>query len=73
MPTSIDIQLEMPDDLARLHLPEGLQRRLRELLDKQDSGVELLSSERMEAEGITDLADLLSLLRMRAERGAADN
>lgn len=38
------------------------------LLDKQDSGQLLTDPEQREAEGLVDLADLLSLLRLRAER-----
>jgi hypothetical protein len=64
----IHIEIEMPDDLARFRLPEGVQERLTTLLDKQDSGQPLTDSERREAEGLVNLADLLSLLRLRAER-----
>ena len=49
-------------------LPEGVQQRLTELLDKQDQGTPLTDAERLEAEGLVDLAELLSLLRMRSER-----
>jgi hypothetical protein len=35
---SIHIEIEMPDDLARVRLPEGVQERLTTLFDKQDSG-----------------------------------
>jgi hypothetical protein len=41
---------------------------LTELLDKQDQGTPLTDAERLEAEGLVDLAELLSLLRMRLER-----
>jgi DNA invertase Pin-like site-specific DNA recombinase len=41
---------------------------LQELLDKQDAGGELAAEEKREAEGLVELADLLSLLRLRAER-----
>ena len=58
----------MPDDLAQFRLPEGVQERLNSLLDKQDGGQSLTGSERREAEGLVNLADLLSLLRLRAER-----
>ena len=58
----------MPDDLARFRLPEGVQRRLQQLLDKQDVGVVLTNDEQREAEGLVDLAELLSLLRLRLER-----
>jgi hypothetical protein len=38
------------------------------LLRKQDTGTTLTDAERHEAEGLVDLADLLSLLRLRSER-----
>lgn len=58
----------MPGDLARFRLPPGVQRRLKELLDKQDAGEALSTKEMQEAAGLVDMADLLSLLRLRAER-----
>lgn len=58
----------MPEDLARFRLPEGVQMPLQALLDKQDRGGGLTDDERQEAEGLVNLADLLSLLRLRAER-----
>lgn len=63
---STRIELELPRDLDRFTLPEGLDRRLHALLDKQDGGTPLTADERAEAEGIVDLAELLSLLRLRA-------
>jgi len=68
MSQSVQLEVEMPDDLARFKLPPGVQRRLQELLDKQDSGQSLTPDEKGEAEGLVDLADLLALLRLRAER-----
>lgn len=68
MSQAVHLQVEVPDDLARLRLPEAVQRRLQTLLDKQDEGDSLTADERGEAEGLVDLADLLSLLRLRAER-----
>jgi hypothetical protein len=67
MSSGVLIELEMPDDLALFHLPDGVQERLNALLDKQHSDV-LTHSERLEAEGLVAMADLLSLLRLRAER-----
>ena len=52
--------------LIRLELPEGVDRRLGSLLDKQDRGEELTEDERAEAEGLVELADLLSLIKIRA-------
>jgi hypothetical protein len=42
--------------------------RLQALLDCQDSGQPLMIQERDEAEGLVNLAEFLSLLRLRAER-----
>ena len=68
MPSSVKIEIEIPSDLVWFRLPDGVQERLRMLLDKQDGGQLLTDAERREAEGLVDLADLLSLLRLRAER-----
>ena len=62
----VDFEIEVPGDLARLQLPEGLDRRLQTLLDKQDAGVTLSADQQAEAEGLVDLADLLTLLRLRS-------
>jgi hypothetical protein len=62
----VGFELHVPDDLARFALPEGVDRRLQALLDKQDRGEPLTDDERAEAEGLVDLADLLSLLKLRA-------
>jgi hypothetical protein len=62
------IRLELPGDLKRFRLPKGVDARLSELLDRQDSGKTLTRAERAEAEGLVDLADLVSLLKLRAGR-----
>ena len=64
----VDFEIEVPGDLARLHLPEGLDRRLQTLLDKQDGGTALSADEQAEAEGLVDLAALLTLLRLRSSK-----
>jgi hypothetical protein len=66
----VTIELDLPEDLAQFRLPTALNARLRELLDRQGSGTPLKETERREAEGLVELADLLTLLRLRAE-GAA--
>ena len=71
MSRSVEVALEVPDDLARFHLPPGVNARLSDLLDRQDRGDSLTDAERLEAEGLVDLAELLALLRLRAERAAA--
>ncbi|MCI0695178.1 hypothetical protein L0337_24610 [candidate division KSB1 bacterium] len=68
MPQNILIDLEMPEDLEQFKLPKPVDERLQSLLDKQDRGEALTLSERMEAEGLVNLAELLSLLRLRAQK-----
>ena len=62
------INIELPADLERFKLPEGVNQRLQELLDRQDRGDELTHAEQQEAEGLVELAELLSLFRLRAQR-----
>lgn len=55
-------------------LPPSLHERLQELLDRQDQGTELTPAERTEAEELVNLAERLSLQRLRAQRtGKADS
>jgi hypothetical protein len=61
----VQLEIEVPADLARLQLPEGVDRRLQALLDKQDGGTPLSPDEQAEAEGLVELADLLTFLRLR--------
>jgi hypothetical protein len=68
MPQHILVELEMPTDLDVFTLPTAVNERLQELLDRQDQGQTLTPAERLEAEGLVNLAELLSLLRLRAQR-----
>ena len=72
MSQHIVIEVELPSDLERFTLPEGVHRRLQSLLDRQDGGELLSEAERVEAEGLVDLADLLALLKLRSGRAAKD-
>lgn len=65
---TLTIEVELPGDLARFQLPEAVAARLQALLDRQDSGQSLTIPERNEAEGLVNLAEFLTLLRLRAER-----
>lgn len=65
----IHFAVELPGDLRRLKLPVAVHRRLQSLLDRQDSGERLSAQERAEADGLVNLAELLSLLRLRAANG----
>lgn len=64
----MQIELEMPDELAEFRLPNAVQRRLQHLLDLQDQGRQLTPDERQEAESLVSVAELLTLLRLRSER-----
>ena len=68
MSQQILVQLEMPTDLATFQLPSGVNDRLQALLDRQDQGEELTEAEQQEADGLVNLAELLSLLRLRTQR-----
>ncbi len=71
MTTALVLDVELPGDLARFKLPEAVAARLHDLLDRQDAGPPLTDQERREAEGLVNLSELLTLLRLRAERAAA--
>jgi hypothetical protein len=70
MSQTVAVELEVPEDLARFRLPAAVDARLQGLLDRQDRGSVLSAEERQEAEGLVDLAEFLSLLRLRAESAA---
>lgn len=64
----LTVAIDPPADLARFRLPAAVAARLQSLLDRQDAGHALTPAEQAEAEGLVDLADLLTLLRLRTER-----
>jgi len=68
MSQTLQIELTIPDELPRFRLPDGVQARLQELLDRQDGGQPLTAAERSEAEGLVNLSELLSLLRLKMLR-----
>ncbi len=68
MSQAIQLEVEMPGDLARFRLPKGVAKRLHVLLDRQDGGQQLTAAEKREAEGLVELAELISLLRLRSQR-----
>jgi hypothetical protein len=72
MPTQVRLQIEVPEDLGRFELPSGVNERLQTLLTRQDRGEDLTSDERREAEGLVDLAEMLTLLKLRTERVLPD-
>ncbi len=71
MAQSVLVELELPQDWAKFRLPTALDDRLQELLDRQDREGKLSRRERREATAIAQLADMLSLMKLGAERAAA--
>lgn len=57
---------ERTEGIDQFRLPDALQTRLHDLLDRQDSGQPLSSTERGEADSLVELADFLSLLHLRS-------
>ncbi len=68
MRKTVTLEVDLPADLDRFRLPEALAARLQDLLDRQDSGQPLTDQERGEAEGLVNLSEFLTLLRLRVER-----
>ncbi len=60
--------IEIPIELTRFQFPQAVQARLQFLLDCQDEGNTLSQAERQEAEGLVELTEFLSLLRLRSRR-----
>lgn len=63
--------IEIPTELTYFQLPNAVQERLQFLLDRQDAGEQLSQTERQEAEGLVELAEFLSLLRLRYHKVVA--
>jgi hypothetical protein len=60
--------IEIPIGLAQFQLPPAVQDRLQFLLDRQDAGTQLSEQDRQEAEGLAELAEFLSLLKLRSHQ-----
>lgn len=70
MRRSVLVELDLPKDWRKFRLPAALHQRLQELLDRQDLEGQLSPRERREATALTELVDMLSLMRLRAELAA---
>ena len=68
--SSVTVELDLPQDWDQFRMPSALKSRLTDLLDQQDNGLGLSDSEREEAEALTQLSDMLSLMKLRAETAA---
>jgi len=66
--SQVTVELDVPGDWKKFRLPPALNTRLQELLDRQDSTGKLSRAERREAEALSELVDMLSLMRLRVER-----
>ncbi len=69
--SQILVELDVPADWAKFRLPSALQERLQELLDRQDCDGKLSTAERKEAKALTELVDMLTLMKLRAERATS--
>jgi hypothetical protein len=65
--SSVTVELELPQDWRDFRMPDALKARLTDLLDQQDNGLGISDSERKEAQALTELSDMLSLMKLRAE------
>lgn len=59
--------IEIPIELTHFQFSEGVRDRLNWLLDRQDAGEMLTQSERSDAEGLVELMEFISLIRLRAQ------
>ena len=72
MTRKMQVAFELPKDLTRLRFPKAVDRRLHDLLDRQGQVGGITPEERREAEGLVDLATLITLLRLKVERALAE-
>ena len=68
--STVTIEVDLPEDWADFRLPPALDARLTALLDQQDRTGELGETEQRKAEALCKLADLLTFLKLCAERAS---
>jgi len=73
MVRNLTVKIDMPISAEQIKLPKGVNDRLQKLLDRQDRGEKLTSAELKEADGLVELAEMLSLLRLRTQRATTTN
>ena len=61
---TVQLTVPMPAKLARLRFPKALDDRLHFLLDEQARKGKLTAAERKEAEGLAQMASMLSILKL---------
>ena len=64
--SSVTVELELPQDWKLFQMPVTLKARPNSLLDEQDKIGKLSKAEREEAQASIELADLLSLMKLRS-------
>jgi hypothetical protein len=67
---TVTFHFQLPSDISQFRLPIGVKARLASLLERQDQGESLTIAERKEAEGLVELAECLTLLKLRASRSS---
>ena len=67
MSETVQLTMPMSANLAKLRFPKALNDRLHHLLDKQGVEGKLSTAERKEAEGLAQMATLLSILKLGAQ------
>jgi len=70
--SSVTADLELPQDWKPFQMPAALKARLSSLPDEQDRTGKLRKAEREEAQALTELADCLCLMKLRAERAKSN-
>ena len=66
MDTTVDAPLEWVESITMLRLPEHADRRLQELMDRNNEG-ELTDQERADLAALAELSERLSLVRAEAQ------
>lgn len=62
------VELDVPKDWQQFRLPPARDARLQVLLDRQDAEGKLSPTQRKEAHALTELIDMLSLMKLRVNR-----
>ena len=71
MNQTVQLTVPMPAELAKLRFPKALNDRLHFLLDEQGRKGRLSAAEKKEAEGLAQMASVLSILKLGAQVKAA--
>jgi hypothetical protein len=67
MSQTVELTVSMPARLASLRFPKALDDRLHHLLDEQGRKGRLTANERKEVEALTNMATMLSILKLGAQ------